>query len=464
MRVPSAGRGRRPALAAALAVLITSAWPAAPALAQSTTVAQPGPLTFADALSMARGGPSVAVSRLAVEQAQAARDAVASPVSATLRGGYAYAWNDAVGGASAGGRLQPFSLDATLNVVPYGPNFDSRQSAQRSLEAARTALQDAVYQATVNAATSYLQALRSQQRVTLDRAALAQAQGALEHVRAQRAAGDATQDALDAAELAALQAQTTVQTDELELQGRLASLSDLVGAPVTAVTGEPPAASDPAVDAHAAERRSDVRSAAASVEAARQSYAAAVRQVLPIASTSADVQAGDGTTTWSAGVGYGTATFQPTVSASIDPTAGASSSSGSALDGTRFAISVAMSVPLDAGIGAALRGARLAMDGADRKLARARQLAALAIASAQRTLAGAHLGVTLAQTQRQHAEAQAARAQQRFDLGLIAERDLQLAQLDARRTTLDAAAANDTLLIDRLELARAIGSDPMEVF
>lgn len=464
MRGPPAARGRRPALTAALAALVVGAWPAAPALAQAATAAQPAALAFADALSLARGGPSVAVSRLAVEQAQAARDAGASPVSATLRGGYAYAWEDGPGGAGAAGRLQPFSLDATLNVVPYGPNFDNRQSAQRSLEAARTALQEAVYQATVDAATSYLQALRSQQRVTLDRAALAQAQGALEHVRAQRTAGDATQDALDAAELAALQAQTTLQTDELALQGQLAALSDLVGAPVTAVAGEPPAGSDPAVDADAAEQRSDVRSAAASVDAARQSYAAALRQVLPTASTSADLQAGDGTTSWSAGVGYGTATFQPTVSASVDPNAGASPSSGSALDGTRFAISVAMSVPLDAGMGAALRGARLALDAADQKLARARQLAGLAIASAQRTLTGAHLGVTLALSQRQHAEAQAARAQRRFDLGLIAERDLQLAQLDARRAALDAAAANDTLLIDRLELARAVGRDPMEVF
>lgn len=450
-----------PALAAALVAVACT--PLA-ALAQTTTPTPSGVLGFADALSLARSGPAVGVARLAVEQAQAARDANAATVSATIRGGYAYAWEDSAGGTGAQGRLQPFSLDATLNVVPYGPSFDSRRSAQRALESARRTLQDAIYQATVDAATRYLQALRSQERVALDEAELAQAQRTLDHVRAQRDAGDANQDGVDAADLAVVQARITLQGDRLILQGQLADLSDLVGAPVTTVAGEPPTSSDPIFGPEPTEQRSDVLSAMASLEAARQSYAATVRQALPTASTSADLQGGDGATTWSAGLGYGTANFQPTISANIDPTAGTSSGSGSALDGTRFAISVAVSVPIDAGMGAALESARLAVTGASQQLARTRQLAEMAITSAQRTLAGAHLGATLAVTQQQHAEAQADRARQRYDLGLIAEPDLQQAKLAARRAGLDAAAANDTLLIDRLELARSAGRDPMEVF
>lgn len=458
----------RRALPAALA-----AWAALAALACATALAQPPaadaaqktPIGFADALARARTGPSVALARLGLEQAQATRDASASPVSATLKTGYSYAWQASGGESdSSKGQLQPFSLNATLNVVPYGPSHDARESAERALETARMTLRDAVAQATVDAATSYLQALRAQQRLAIDQQALMLAQASLDHVRAQRAAGDATQEALDAAGVALLQAQTTLASDRLGLQGALATLSDLVGATVEAVAGEPPAASDPAVEEDAAERRTDVRAAVLAVTSGRQAYAAAMRQALPAASASAALQGGDGTTTWSAGIGYGTASFQPTLDASVDPTAGTTAGTASVLDGTRFALSVAVSIPLDAGVGAALDSARLAVASAEQKLARTRQQAELAIAGAERTLAGDHLAAALAERQQQQADAQAAQAQQRFDLGLIAEPDLEQARINTRRAALAAAAASDTVLVDRLELARAIGHDPMEVF
>lgn len=447
-------------LATSLALAMSASW-RGPVRAQSA----PAAIGFADALSLARTGPDVSLAQLGLSQAEAARNATFSAAIGTLQGGYSQRWTDAPGFASRRSGLAPFSLNATLNVVPYGPTYDARTSADRTVEAARMALQDAVSQATISAAQAYLQALRAGQRVTLDQIAVAQAQAALTHAASLRAAGDATDNDVATAQIALAQANTTLASDHLALQSALASLADLLGRPVSAVRGEPPASQDPTADGKAADvgLRSDVQQAGLALDASRQDYAAAARQALPTASASASLQGGDGSTTWNAGLGFDTSSFQPSLQASVTP-GGSTLSTSTALNGTSFAVTLSLSIPLGTGVSPALSSAGLSVTAAQQKLDRTRAQAALAIGTARRTLQTARLGLDLAASQRDLAAAQAAQASQRLGLGLVARPTVDQADLAASQARLAWLGAQDAVLLDRMALAQALGLDPMEVF
>lgn len=442
-----------------LALALCPPW-GEPAQAQDA----PATLGFADALALAREGPDVALAELGLAQARAARDATFSAVSGTLQGGYSQRWTDAPGYASRRSGLAPFTLNATLDVIPYGPAHDARASADRAVASAQLALKDAVAQATVSAAQAYLQSLRAGERVQLDETAVGQAQAALTHARSLRATGDATDDDVATADVAAAQATTALASDRLALEGALASLTDMLGRPVSAVTGEPPGSRDPQADDSAnLDRRSDVQQSGMALDASRQAYAATLRQVLPTASASASLQGGDGSTTWNAGVAFDTGSFQPSLQAGVTP-GGSTLTTSTALNGTSFAIGVSVTIPLDSGLGPALESARLTVAAAQQKLDRTRQQATLAIATARRTLQTGQLGLTLAASQRDLAAAQAAQASERLGLGLIAQPALDQANLAASQARLAWLSAQDTVLLDRMALAQALGLDPMEVF
>lgn len=459
---PRAERTRARLAAAALALLVSLA-AAQPALAQARSAS--APLDFRTAIELARKGPSVALAQLTLAQAEAASQATFSAASGTLQGGYSQRWTQASGFAPRQSGLVPFSLDATFDVVPYGPAFDSHQTAGRAVETARLALSDTTRQVTLEAAQAYLQALRGSARVTLDASALDQARAFLAHETALRASGDATDDDVATAQVAATQASTTLTSDRLALESALATLSDLVGEPVGAVSGEPPSSSDPqGEDAAALERRSDVRQAALDQEGSRQAYAAQLREALPSASASASLQGGNGNTSWNAGFGYDTRSFQPSFQAAVTPGGSSFNTTTSTLNGTSFAVSLSVTVPLDTGLGPALQSARLAVTTAQQKLERTRQQAALAIGAARRALQSARTGLQLAASQRGLAQTRAAEASRRFELGLIAGPDLAQATLAADQARLAYAGAEDALLLARMGLAQALGLDPMEVF
>jgi len=425
----------------------------------------PDPITFSEVLSLARRGPSVQAAELAFQAARSARDASFGAVTGSLQGGYSQSWSNLSGSPSQRGGLEPFSLTATFNVVPYGPGFDTRLDAERAVVDARLAVVDAERQATIDAARAYLQALRAQQQLLLDRRAVELASALRTHLQAQRASGDATDAQLDDASLALVQAQTTLATHRLTLQAALAQLSDLVGGAVEVVRGEPPASHDPAAGAgDAVARRSDVRRAQLALDATRRGYAAGVRDVLPSARASATVQSGDGSTTWSAGVAYATSTFQPSLQASVTPGGATTGDTTSTLKGTRFALSLSFDIPLDTSLGARLESARVAVTSAERTVARTTAVATLAIATATRTLDADQLAAQLATRQRERARARADEAQRRHELGLLAGPELAQARFDASAADLDALRAADGVLLDRLELALALGRDPMEVF
>lgn len=445
----------------ALAFLAVAGLQAFPIWAQGA----PATLDFQAAVALARQGPSVAAAELAVRAAQAKLEASFPAVTGSLQTGLSQSWSDASSVSSPHGGLEPFSLSATFNVVPYGPGFDARLDAERALATARMALDDATRQATVDALRTYLQALRTQRRIELDTRAVILAEASARHARTLRDAGDATVAGVADAELALTQARTALASDRLALATALADLSDRVGRTVAGVAGEPPAGytpSDSALDA-ALDRRSDVRQAALALEAAQRSYAAGVRSVLPSARASADLSSGDGSTSWGAGIAYGTSTFQPSLQANVTP-GGSTASNGTTPQGTRVSLALTINVPLDTSVGAALEGARLTVAAAERELERTRQRAALAVASAKRTLESAALQARLATAQRDRATEKADEAARRLDLGLVAAPELDRARLDAEEADLAARGADDTVLLARLELVQALGLDPMEVF
>ena len=444
-----------------LAFLAVVGPPARPIWAQ----AAPTTLDFRSAVALARRGPSVATAELAVRAAQSKVDASFPTVTGNLQTGYSQSWSDASGVRSQRGGLAPFSLSATFNIVPYGPGFDARLDAERALAAAHLALDDAKRQATVDAARTYLQTLRTQQRIELDARAVTLAEASLQHARTLRDAGDATVASVADAALALTQARTALASDRLALATALADLSDRVDRTVAGVGGEPPtghAPTDPSLN-DALARRSDVRQAALALEAARRSYAAGIRSVLPSARASADLESGDGTTSWGAGIDYGTSTFQPSLQANITP-GGSATSNGSTLQGTRLALALTITVPLDTSVGAALQGARLTIATAERALERTRQRAALNIASSERTLESATLQARLAAAQRDRAVEKADEAMRRRSLGLVATPELDRARLDADQADLAAFGTGDAVLLAKLELVQALGLDPMEVF
>jgi outer membrane protein len=457
-RLPGVLRRAAPGVWAVLAVVGLQALPT---WAQGT----PTTLDFPAALALARRGPNVTAAELAVQAARARLDASFPAVTGSLQAGVSQSWNDTGGTSARRGGLEPFSLSATFNVVPYGPAHDARLDAERALTTARLALDDAVRQATVDGARAYLQVLRLQRRIELDARGVALAAATAQHAHALQDTGDATAGSVADAELALTQARTALASDRLALATALADLSDLVGRAVGGVAGEPPAGRAPTASApaDALERRSDVREAALALDAARRAYAAGVRSALPSARASADLASGDGTTSWGAGVAYGTSTFQPSLQANVTP-GDATASSTNALQGTRLALTLTISVPLDTSVGAALDGGRLTVAAAEHDLERTRQRAALAVASAERALESAALQARLAAAQHERAAEKAHEAARRLELGLVATPASDRARLDADDADVAARAAVDAVLLAKLELAQALGHDPMEVF
>lgn len=441
-------------------------------------------LGFEQVLSLARQGPSVQLAAMALQQAEARRDASFGNLSASLKVGYSVTVGERNGASANDASFDPINLAATLNVVPYGPVWDGYVSAERAVRGAQLSLEDSRRQATADAASAYLVVLRAQQQVDVDRSAAALAQANQEHVEALAVKGDANAAAVLAAQLAATQAQATSADDSLSLEAALAQLGEVIGQAVSAVEGEPPAVKAPArppttgttgadqaradavpgpADADLASalaRRSDVIKAQFDVDSAEASRAANQRNVLPKASLSADVRGGDGTTSWSGGLGYDTGSFQPSLNASVSP----GGSAGSATNGTTLTLALGVTIPLDTATPPTLQANDLAVSAARARLTQVRDAATLAIRSAQRTLASRQRSADLARQQRRQRALLLEQAEKRFALGLVAQVDVDQAKIDLARSEIAASQADDAVLNARMNLALALGLDPVEVF
>ncbi len=459
------------------------------------------PLGFEEALALALESPTVALAETNLDFARRQLEVVASPLSAQLSGGYTRTrgalesptFPEAEDLSTSG--LDPLALTTTLNVVPFGPRYDSAQRARWGVLRAESALRDARTDALLDASNRFLAALRAAQTVALRRSEVEQAATTLEATRERLGAGAATDFEVAQAEVALSGARSDLAEAERSEVQALSSLSLTLGVSVAAVApgesavdgaegpeaqvqdettqpaGEPNLSVDPLLDPSTDPtdfllNRSDVQEARLNVLEQELTARATLRDNLPGGSLSLGYTRNVNTRALQVGAAYSTVGpdgYQPALSFSYDPNA------QSLLDevearSSSVSVSLDVSIPLDIRLSAALRAARLNVEASRMQAERVLELARLEAAGAQNNLAAASASLEVAGELLEQSRAALEAAQRRFELGLISPLELSQAQLDAAEAALTYARAEDALLTARLDLARALALDPMEVF
>ena len=471
--------------------------------------AAPGDVTFAGALALALESPAVALAETNLDFARRQLEVVSSPLAAEFSGGYTRTrgalespiFPEAESLSESG--LDPLALTATLNVVPFGPRYDNAQRARWSVLQAESAARDARADALLDASGRYLAALRAGQTVALRRAEVDQAAESLTATRTRREAGAANDLEVAQAEVALSQAQSDLAEAQRSEVQALSALSLTLGVPVAAVAGEPGAnrtvgdvvaggqdgsvqdaspesllqgenaqdaastvstEENPSADALAA--RSDVQNAQLNVLEQELTAQATLRDNLPNGSLSLGYTRNVNTRALQVGAAYSTSGpngYQPALSFSYDPNA-QSLLNDAESRANNVSVNLSVSVPLDVRLSAALRAARLNVEASRMQAERVLELARLEVTGAQNSVAAASASLEVAQNLLEQSRAALAATQSRFNLGLISPLELSQAKIDAAEAELTYARAEDALLTARLELARALALDPLEVF
>ena len=382
--------------------------------------------------------------------------------------------------------------------MPFGPRYDNAQRARWGVLRAESAARDARAGALLDASGRYLTALRAGQAVALRRAALDAADENLAAARTRRAAGAANDFEVTQAEVALSQARSDLAEAERNQIQALSSLSLTLGVPVSAVAGEPggsrtvdapintvqsadsnlqggsggeagmvsseelsfgASATDPL------SARSDVQDARLTVLEQELTAQATLRDNLPGGSLSLGYTRNVNTRAFQASAAYSTSGpngYQPALSFSYDPN-GKSLLDNADSSANNVSVNLSVSVPLDIRLSAALQAARLSVDASRMQAERVLELARLETSGARESVAAAQTSVEIAGTLLEQSRAALEAAQRRFDLGLISSLELSQANVDAASAELTYAQARDALLNARLELARALALDPLEV-
>ena len=459
--------------------------------------AQGGPLGFEEALALALESPTVALAETNLDLARRQLEVVASPLSAQLSGGYTNTrgalespiFPEAESLSTSG--LDPLALTTTINVVPFGPRFDNAQRARWGVLRAESGLRDAQADALLDASGRYLSALRAAQTAALRGSEVEQAATILEATRERLEAGAASDFEVAQAEVALGQARSDLSEAERGEVQALSALSLTLGVSVAAVAdelgggaagdgGEPGGArgeaqpveetglsADPLTGSlDSLLNRSDVQEARLNVLEQELTARATLRDNLPGGSLSLGYTRNVNTRALQAGVAYSTIGpngYQPALSFSYDPNAQSLLDEAEAR-ASSVSVSLDVSVPLDLRLSAALRAARLNVEASRMQAERVLELAELEAAGARDNVAAARASLEVAGDLLEQSRAALEAAQSRFELGLISPLELSQAQIDAAEAALTYARAGDALLTARLELARALALDPLEVF
>jgi outer membrane protein TolC len=432
------------------------------ARAQQTSAA----LGFKQALQLAQESSKVQLAQLKLEQAQRRFTSAGSPVSAALSSGYSYS---TVGGSG----VNPLSLSASFNIIPYGPTAERKQQARWAVQQAQLDASAARATALSKVAQDYLSALRAGQNEALQEGAVKLAQQSLNVTKAEQQAGAATSADVLQAQIALQAAQNDLATATRTQQQALATLSLDLGREVTAVSGEPGASTTPpdadlsgaALDARL-EQRSDVFSARVAASEARQSTADTLRNSLPSATLSTEYSSAANGAQFKAGASLGTgggSAFQPTVSVSYDPNY-QSSSPGTTGSQQNFAVGISLSVPLDPSLPATLEASKLAVQSSQLAATSALAQARLEVQTDRNALAAAQASAAQSQALLKQSQQSVSDAQTQYKLGLLTQLDVQQALQAAAEAKLNAAKAQDQVLLARMALAQALALDPLEVF
>jgi outer membrane protein TolC len=430
------------------------------------------PLGFSQALELSQRSPSVVLAQGQRDLAQKQLEVARGVLSGQFTAGYTQTWGEATSTLPTGekettslddGSFDAFSLSATLNVVPYGPNADTIQKALWSLEQAELTLRDAQATSLINTAQSYLTALRAAQEVGLKQFSVEVASQQLEANRVRREAGGATDQQVLQAEIALSQAQNDLSTAQRSNVQALASLSNQLGVAVEGVSGEAPSVALPEsldIERQILER-TDVKQAIIAVQEAELNAASTTRQYLPSGSLTMTLAATDEKKQLSASAGYDTKTFQPNASLSYDPSfeRGVTGSSSSS-----FSINLGATVPIETSLVPALDAARLSIEQSQNQAQQTQELARLEITNAQRQLDAARAGLELSQQLVEQSQQTYGTTKERFDLGLIIKLDVLTADEALRESQLNLAKAQDSYLLALLHYLNSLAVNPLEVF
>lgn len=415
-------------------------------------------LSFEQAVTLASESPAVQLAEGQLEFAREQLGAASGVVSASLSTDYIQTYRPATADESATstGNFGAVTVEASLNVVPYGDVSDSVTRAEWAVENAEAALEDTEADAVVNIATQYLEALRYSQEEEAAAAAVGVAQTALEATQTRLSAGAASDADLLDAQIALSEAQNDLAEVALEQDQALATLSQTLGVSVTAVSGEPPTATLPELgntNALLADR-SDVRSATLAVQEAELSASAALRDVLPSGGVSASYST-SGTTL---GAGIGTETYQPSVSLAYDPDG---STTGATSEG--LSAQIGLSIPLNSGSGSGLAAAQTAVSNAQRQLEQTRAQAELELQAARNQLATAQNSLDAAQALVQQRQQSLETTRTRLELGLVAAFEVESAEASLLDAQVQFARLQDSVLTAQLSLLQTLSLDPSEV-
>ena len=419
-------------------------------------------LTLPQVLTLIPRSPAVQTAAQDVDLARQARDIERSPLSLNLGGGVRAATGAAVIGndglpiADAMPiTLDPITLNATLDVVPLGPNEAAGERADAAVTQAETVYQDAREDTLLAAVEGYLNALRQAQEERVLRRGAEVARFALDGVRARLEAGAAGEAEVLAAQLDLAQAESDLATSLREGAEGLGVLTSVLGIAVDSVSGSVkvkpvPQPGDPNGQL---ERRGDVIRARLALREAELAEADTRFGLLPSGTASFGYSRSVGGQEVALGASVGSDTaFQPSVSVGYQPFS-------TVTDGGAFSASLGVSVPLDPVRPAVLETAALRVTQAHTDLTNTLALAKLELSSRQRELAAAEASLDLTARQLELSSQLLAGVQRRFDLGLIAPLELKQAEQGRLAAQLTQARAQDAVLLAQLRLARALALD-----
>lgn len=417
-----------------------------------SALAQGPALSFDQVIELALQGPSVRLAELQLEQTREELAALSGLFSVNASAGYRRSLRE------DSHNFNPITINATLNIIPYGPGFDAEVQAGQRLIQAELALGDARADVVVDATQRYATALRSSQEVTLAAAELAYARAVLEATSEQVDAGAAGPSQQLGAELTVREAEHRLSAAARALTGALEALGNLLGVEVSAVLGEPPTATLPVgIDPQARTgQRSDVLNAKLNLAQAERSVAAAIRDALPSGSLNLSYSSTENGQNLKLGAGFDTRSFQPNLGLSFDPDVPGA-------DGSSFSLEVSIQLTLDTGTPAALQAANLAVATARQRLEQVRSAAGLDIAERKRALADAEAALRLGQSRLELLQLDLEAAATRRELGLVGPLELTRAELDVKAARLGSSRARDSLTLSLLRYAQSLALDPLEV-
>ncbi len=417
-------------------------------------------LSFEQVLELTQKSPSVQLAQQKLELTKRQLDIASGLISAELGAGYTQRWSNVED--AEGSSFDAITLQATFNVVPFGPKSDAIQRAKWNIKRVEQEFKDAHTNTVVGSVTEYLTTLRAAQEIILEEANIAVAQTSLDAAKARFEVGAANDIEVLQAEIALNEVQNDLVAVRQKHLQALATLSQTLGIEVVKVVGEPPPAhllelEDPVA---LLAKRSDVTDAKLTVLESKLSRDSTIRDFLPKGSVNLAYSSISDNNQVQLGAGFDMNDYQPSVNISYDPDI----STASTEVNSQLSLSVGVNIPLDTATPAALVAAELTIEQSRVQAEQTLELAVLELTNRQNEIRLASSNIELTQQGVARAEKALGNAKKRYELGVIPIIDLKQAEADFLEAMLNNDRAQDDLLLATLKLAQTLSINPLEVF